>query len=74
MTRAAQIRKWLTDNPGWHFAADVAAALPDEDRFSVTQSLWIMSCHGHVITQGKRGSMRYSLGRPARKYERKAAA
>lgn len=73
MSRSESIRQWLKANPGWHFASDVldGLATPKEERASYVQLLWSMKRGGVVKTAGRRGSMRYTLGRPARKYVRK---
>ncbi len=70
MSSAAQIRKWLTDNPGWHFAGDVCDAfgLSGSERTRLSRHLWRMGETGSVEMEGKRGSMKYRLGRPTRVY------
>ena len=70
MSRAAQIRCWLTSNPGWHFAGDVCEGLgvSGKDRYSMAKAICRLAALGHVVATGKQGSKRYRLGRPARKY------
>lgn len=74
MTRAAQIRHWLADNPGWHFAGDVADGMDAQgpDRKRLISALGQMTISGTVRFAGKHGSMRYAAGRPARKYTQRA--
>lgn len=74
MTRAARIRQWLADNPGWHFAGDICdgLALAGKDRLRCMQELARMGELGLLVTAGARGSMRYTPGRSARKYTTRA--
>lgn len=72
MSRFAEIRQWLTDNPGWHFASDVADGLgaKGEERRRVAASLSNMSLGGVLSAFGGRGMRRYSIARQPRKYKR----
>jgi hypothetical protein len=76
MTRAAQIRQWMEQNPGRHFAGDVADGLgvTGVARVRIAQTLWAMGRDGILFVAGTRGYKRYALGRPARKYERQVRA
>lgn len=70
MSRAEQIRKWLSANPGWHFMGDVCAGLMDIDRDRVTRDVDQMARRGQIQSMGKQGTKRYRFGRDARKYIR----
>lgn len=63
MGRSKRIRKWMTDNPGWHFAGDVGDALGahGHERTRVSQQLWQMGNYGVVERKGEPGSMRYRI-------------
>lgn len=68
MTRAARIRKWLTDNPGWHFGSDICAALgvDGKDRLRCLQQLRRLGEEGVLETTGTHGTKRYLLAHQAR--------
>jgi len=69
MTLSEGIRQWLRDNPGWHFMGDVCAGLNTEvDKAKVIKTVSQMARRGQIASAGKHGTMRYALGRPARKY------
>lgn len=72
MSGTAAIWAWLDSNPGWHFAGDICDGLGLEGkaRLRNMQKLFRMGAIGTVRVAGKRGAMRYSRGRPARKYQR----
>lgn len=70
MTRAQQIRDWLTENPGWHFSGDVSDAFgaKGKERTRVAQMLCKMGDLGMVEKAGGRNCIRYRLIRQARIY------
>lgn len=77
MTRAAQIRQWLADNPGWHFSGDVCDGLGIGDaplRAKFARSLSNMATAGVLASAGHRGTMRFQSRRAARKLERQVRA
>lgn len=67
MTTWADIRQWLLENPGWHFAGDVVEGMGAQDRLRVSQALCRMAKRGHLTKAGKRGAMRFRYLREARK-------
>jgi uncharacterized Ntn-hydrolase superfamily protein len=71
MTRAAQIRQWLADNPGWHFMGDVCAGLgaTGQLRNAITRDVDQMARRHQLLVVGKHGTKRYSFGRDARQYK-----
>ncbi|MEL6095895.1 hypothetical protein AAGG42_08390 [Stenotrophomonas maltophilia] len=68
MSRAKQIRQWLAENPGWHFAADVCDCMEiaaADDRAKHARSLSNMVTLGLLDGVGRRRFMKYRANRNA---------
>ncbi len=75
MTLSEAIRQWLRDNPGWHFMGDVYAGLNTEvGKDKVIKTVSQMARRGQIASAGKHGTMRYTFGRPARKYTKQESS
>lgn len=65
-TRTGRVRKWLTENPGWHFDDCIQEGLgiPAEERKDLLITLANMYANGAVERRGSQGARRYTLGNP----------
>lgn len=65
-TRAERIKRWLRENPGYHFAGDVCdgmGILDADDRARYARSLSNMAETGLVLAKGRATYMKYMNGR-----------
>ncbi|WP_329765080.1 hypothetical protein [Stenotrophomonas maltophilia] len=68
MSRAQQIRQWLAENPGWHFAADICDGMQVEDpaeRARYARSLSNMAGQWLLQASGRATLMKYRKARNA---------
>jgi hypothetical protein len=70
LTRAAQVRQWLADHPGWHFMGDICEGMGalGSARIVIAAHVGQMARRRLIQMVGKQGSKRYAYGRDARKY------
>lgn len=62
MSRASECREWLKQNPGWHFAQDVADGLAAKDadaRQKVAAALSSAATRKKIERKGLRHNYRY---------------
>ena len=70
MNMSQVVRQWFADNPGKHFMGDICESFGYKGKQAQRLSLIVcrMTALGMVVATGSRGTKRYQLGRPARKY------